>query len=308
MGWAAQVSGVADGYLGSDLLYGVSAGLLVLASAALLGWDRHRRAWVLQLTPLVYLVSATLLILSQRNSTTGLTVIVLIQVLSVAVRGTWVQSGITVALMTLAIVVIFASHQSDFVVIARVLVLWAAMGLVVSAVIHQLRARLTEANAELAHLAVSDPLTGLANRRGFDQAVLARRGRRDFAVLAIDVDGLKAMNDRYGHEAGDELLRAVGMALSGIARAGDVVARVGGDEFEVFISDVTRGDEEAAAARMHQAVAALQVRGHPVRISIGSAVGGAGTSIDELMHEADTAMYAQKRKTKERSGRVRGPV
>lgn len=304
MGVTAEVSGIADGSLGSVTLYLVSVALLLVASLAMLAERRHEFPWAAHVAPMLYLVSATLLILSQHGSATGLTVILLIPVLWVAVNGSKVHSAITVGAMTTAIVTIFAVHHSHFVVTARVLVLWAALGVGASAVIHQLRRRLAASNSELARLATTDPMTGLANRRGFDQEVVARRGRRDFAVLVIDVDGLKALNDSAGHVAGDELLRAVGVALSGAARAGDVVARLGGDEFAVFIAEARPGDADAVAARLRVAVEHIEVRGRPVRVSIGSAVGGPGTVFDDLMNRADVAMYEEKRQGRQDSASI----
>src|SRR4029077_9226134 len=84
--------------------------------------------------------------------------------------------------------------------------------------------------------ASTDPLTGLRNRRYFEEQ-LASLPRAGFAVLAIDVDHLKAVNDEYGHEAGDDILCAVATTLAGLVRSGDVLARVGGDEFALLLRD-----------------------------------------------------------------------
>ena len=102
--------------------------------------------------------------------------------------------------------------------------------------------------------ALTDPLTALPNRRGLAQHILERANNQRFAVLAIDVDGLKETNDRYGHSAGDELLRLIGSAIHSTLRADDVVARVGGDEFicVLFGADETAGAQ--AAARILDAV------------------------------------------------------
>ena len=101
---------------------------------------------------------------------------------------------------------------------------------------HLVERELAEAHARLAHLAYHDHLTGLPNRAQFQEhldAALARAGRDGscVAVLFIDLDGFKQVNDAHGHAAGDSLLRAVGERLSTISRDGDVVARLGGDEF-----------------------------------------------------------------------------
>jgi len=143
--------------------------------------------------------------------------------------------------------------------------------------------------------ALTDPLTSLANRRGMERLVHERRGRRPLAVLAIDVDRLKTVNDRHGHAAGDELLLLVADAIRSVLRAGDVVARVGGDEFVCVAFDA---DEDAAvlgATRMLKAVHGAVHRGWEPRISIGVAPAEPGESLDHVLHRADAAMYAAKR-------------
>jgi diguanylate cyclase (GGDEF)-like protein len=143
--------------------------------------------------------------------------------------------------------------------------------------------------------ALTDPLTSLANRRGLEQLVLERRGRRPLGVLAVDVDRLKDVNDRHGHAAGDELLLSVAEALGSVIRAGDVVARIGGDEFACVVLDA---DEDAAArvaARMLEAVVAMGGREWVPRLSIGVAALDPGAPLADGIQRADRAMYAAKR-------------
>jgi diguanylate cyclase (GGDEF)-like protein len=143
--------------------------------------------------------------------------------------------------------------------------------------------------------ALTDPLTSLANRRGMERLVHERRGRRPLAVLAIDVDRLKEVNDRHGHAAGDELLLLVADAIRSVMRAGDVVARVGGDEFACIAFDT---DEEAAvlgATRMLKAVRSADHRGWEPRVSIGVACAEPGESLARILRRADAAMYQSKR-------------
>jgi diguanylate cyclase (GGDEF)-like protein len=144
-------------------------------------------------------------------------------------------------------------------------------------------------------VAATDSLTTLANRRGMERLVRERRGRRSLAAVAIDVDRLKDVNDRHGHAAGDELLRVVADAIRSVGRAGDVVARVGGDEFACIVFDA---DEEAAvgtATRMLEAVRWAGHRSWEPLISIGVSCAEPGESLDDVLRRADAAMYQSKR-------------
>ncbi|MGA2211158.1 MAG: diguanylate cyclase [Acidimicrobiales bacterium] len=143
--------------------------------------------------------------------------------------------------------------------------------------------------------AMTDELTGLANRRSFEQLLDRRPGRQRFAVLAVDIDGLKLVNDSRGHSTGDELLRAVGRALDGALRRGDVLARVGGDEFAALCFDADHVAAAEIAARMFAALANVQVAGVPARISIGAACGDSLAQARSVHARADTAMYEAKR-------------
>jgi diguanylate cyclase (GGDEF)-like protein/PAS domain S-box-containing protein len=157
---------------------------------------------------------------------------------------------------------------------------------------------------ELAHQAFHDSLTGLSNRAVFRDRVdhaLIRSDRSDasLAVLLLDLDGFKMVNDSLGHDAGDDLLVAVGARLQACGRASDTVARLGGDEFAILLED--EGDAARAttvADRMLQGLAApFEVQGREVfaRASIGIAISdGAASNTDELIRNADTAMYAAK--------------
>jgi diguanylate cyclase len=153
-----------------------------------------------------------------------------------------------------------------------------------------------------------DLLTGLPNRELFrDRAQTAlyksARGGESLAVVFLDLDGFKAVNDRHGHAAGDELLREVAHALRNGLRDGDSVARVGGDEFCVLLSPVTLaangGDAVSVLERLIRSIAAIK-RAGPHRITIGASAGVAlypahGESLESLMEHADQAMYAAKR-------------
>jgi|tagenome__1003787_1003787.scaffolds.fasta_scaffold20981420_2 diguanylate cyclase (GGDEF)-like protein/PAS domain S-box-containing protein len=167
--------------------------------------------------------------------------------------------------------------------------------------------------AQLQHNAFHDALTGLANRALFTDRLehaLARtdRAAAPVAVLFVDLDDFKAVNDGSGHSAGDALLVAVAERLRRVLRPGDTVARLGGDEFAVLIEEAASGEAEAAAERVLAALAdPFQSAGEQagrarVTASIGIATGAAGQhDAAELLRHADVAMYAAKEAGKGRS-------
>lgn len=157
---------------------------------------------------------------------------------------------------------------------------------------------------KLETLALHDPLTGLANRRLLEDRVRmalkhARRERGQMALLYLDLDGFKQVNDQLGHHAGDVLLQQVAERLQGAVRADDTVARLGGDEFMVTLSKVA-GTREAArvASKIIEAVAQpydLEGQNARVTTSVGLALYPEhGDSADALMQNADAALYLAK--------------
>jgi diguanylate cyclase (GGDEF)-like protein/PAS domain S-box-containing protein len=155
----------------------------------------------------------------------------------------------------------------------------------------------------LLRLAHYDPLTGLPNRLLLDRLqqglAIARRNDHALAVLMLDVDRFKLVNDSFGHAAGDELVRQMGERLSACVRAGDTVARLGGDEFAVLLNGLAAGrDAETACQKILEAFAEpFAIAGREVFVtpSIGITVcPDDGCSAEDLMRNADTAMYRAK--------------
>jgi diguanylate cyclase (GGDEF)-like protein/PAS domain S-box-containing protein len=156
------------------------------------------------------------------------------------------------------------------------------------------------------HEADHDPLTGLANRRALERVLGAALPRaaaneRSVAVLMLDLDGFKAVNDGHGHAAGDEALREVSRRLRRCVRERDLVARLGGDEFVVVLTDLG-GDSSAAHDTTERVRAALE---EPIAVSRGVTVGlraaigvavspGDGETVADLLAVADRGMYAAK--------------
>ena len=165
---------------------------------------------------------------------------------------------------------------------------------------------------QLASMVLTDPLTGCLNRRGLDQALAreisrATRAGSELALLAVDLDHFKEVNDNYGHIAGDLVLREFGALLAQTARAGDIMARTGGEEFSVLLPDTDPAGAYRAGVRLCDTV-----RSHPFmlngkRISLTISVGVVSLSSDghevasEDMKEcADAALYAAKRGGRDR--------
>jgi diguanylate cyclase (GGDEF)-like protein/PAS domain S-box-containing protein len=158
--------------------------------------------------------------------------------------------------------------------------------------------------SRLIHDALHDPLTGLANRvllRDHLERALARQGRTigTVALLFVDLDDFKRVNDTYGHATGDEILVQVATRLIGAVRAEDVVGRQSGDEFAIVLGQVRGPDEAIASAeRIHAELRRpmqLGASSIPVGGSIGIALAaGRGVTAEELLTQADSAMYAAK--------------
>lgn len=155
-------------------------------------------------------------------------------------------------------------------------------------------------------MAVIDPVTGLYNRHHLDSALpaaieAARAGGRPLALLMIDLDALKPYNDRWGHAAGDRVLRSVADALQGSVRAGDTIARYGGDEIAVVMPDTDPETARALAARLVAVVAQTRI-GRIGDGPVGVTVSIGLASLDDrdadargLLLRADDALYAAKR-------------
>ncbi|MHB8718470.1 MAG: EAL domain-containing protein [Candidatus Dormibacteria bacterium] len=155
------------------------------------------------------------------------------------------------------------------------------------------RVRLYE---EQRHQASTDALTGLRNRRHFEATIATMKGD-GVAVLVIDVDHLKRVNDENGHEAGDRVLQGVASAVAASARDEDLVARIGGDEFAVALpaTDVSGG--RSLAQRVRRTIYAMAFAHGPVRISIGVAAGADPLTV---WHDADAALVQAKRQGRNR--------
>jgi diguanylate cyclase len=165
--------------------------------------------------------------------------------------------------------------------------------------------RVAVREGRLEQLARRDALTGLGNRRMLEERMAYeiarhRRHERRFCVVAMDLDGFKAVNDRYGHQAGDEVLREVARALQRTVREQDTVVRLGGDEFCILAPESEGQDAGRLVARVRHGVADAVEGLEPLSVSLGFAVWpDDGEHGDELLAAADEAAIVAKR----RSGR-----
>jgi diguanylate cyclase (GGDEF)-like protein len=161
------------------------------------------------------------------------------------------------------------------------------------------RARVGELEAR----ADIDPLLDILNRRGFERELKralshVKRYGTQAALMFIDLDGFKGINDRYGHAAGDALLKAVARELIGNVRASDIVGRIGGDEFGVLIWRLEGPQATAKARRLEARIAQVGIAHGRARIEVAASIGIAplveGASPADIIDAADQAMYARK--------------
>lgn len=180
-----------------------------------------------------------------------------------------------------------------------------AMAQAISEAHQNLQSRVDEATAQLAHQALHDPLTGLPNRRAFEQALEAsvgasrRAGDRD-TLCFIDLDRFKIVNDTCGHAAGDELLCRIAHMLRQRVRADDLICRIGGDEFALILHGCSRDKARRIAEELREAIASLRFTWGERRFTVGASIGlvpieGGASGASDVLVAADLACYAAKK-------------
>jgi diguanylate cyclase (GGDEF)-like protein len=182
-----------------------------------------------------------------------------------------------------------------------------ALPMRLAAELDALKAELARARARVAELesrVVEDPLTGLLNRRGFERALeralaYVRRYDATAALLFLDLDGFKAVNDRHGHVAGDWALGRLARLIAGHVRASDVVARIGGDEIVALLWNLRPDQAEAKARALEALIADSKFEQNGKRFKLGLSAGFTMLAPDDtaaaVLARADAAMYARKR-------------
>lgn len=155
--------------------------------------------------------------------------------------------------------------------------------------------------ARISELMLTDPLTGAGNRRHLDERFVlevdrAQRYDKQLSVVIADLDHFKAINDTYGHNAGDEVLKAVAAVIRGSMRATDIMARFGGEEFVLLLPETGRVGAELLAERIRRALELQPVGGlaQPVTASFGVAIARASESAKDVLKRADEALYQAK--------------
>ena len=180
---------------------------------------------------------------------------------------------------------------------------WAAMALALTmtaVVVVTLRERADQLLRRVEGQALADPLTGLANRRSFDDELhtagaWAERTGRPLALITVDLDYFKAINDTYGHAAGDRALQAVAGALRAVAERDEVVARLGGDEFVMLLRADQPGALRTTSALLDIVAGLTDLPSGPPGLSIGVAVlPDHATTVADLLAASDTALYEAK--------------
>ncbi|MGH2694741.1 MAG: GGDEF domain-containing protein, partial [Actinomycetota bacterium] len=157
--------------------------------------------------------------------------------------------------------------------------------------------------SNLRHLASTDPLTRVSNVASFyEELGVLESAAAKYAVLLVDVDDLKGVNDRYGHQVGSAAIQLVAGALREAVRTSDCVARYGGDEFVVILKDADRPGAQIVSNRIREELAAATIPGVPeltISVSVGiSLYGEDGETSEELLSAADREMYRDKKSHK----------
>jgi diguanylate cyclase (GGDEF)-like protein len=192
-----------------------------------------------------------------------------------------------------------------FVSMFLIVMVSAALGTYIS---RKMRLQMATAESAIERMALYDRVTGLANRHAFELALsqTLQRHARDSggsALLFIDVDDFKKVNDLFGHRIGDSVLKAIGERLGRVLRGADIVARIGGDEFAVILTNTSSADDAALVAENLVRIAAEPFETGSSPAHIGFSIGICmiphdGADVESALHNADRAMYRAKQKGK----------
>lgn len=216
------------------------------------------------------------------------------------------REGISVAFISAAISALYATAQIgrvDLALVGSVLIGRVLLYGITASILGAFAEAHQAVQSRLRDLASLDPLTKVSNvARFYDEMGLMEAQNETFAVLLVDVDDLKVLNDRFGHQVGSAAIRTVANSLRQVVRASDCVARFGGDEFVMILKGADRAGAQIVVNRLRSVLAEQELQGAPeaaVTVSVGVAMFGEdGTNSEELLAHADEAMYEDKRERK----------
>ena len=226
---------------------------------------------------------------------------------AVAAIAAGLREGLSVALISVGLIGAFSSAKtggnSEQAAMATLLMQWFALFGLVAAVLGAFAEAHYSVQSSLRQLATTDPLTKVSNIERFyhEMTQLQAAGTR-YAVMILDLDELKSLNDRHGHQAGSAAIQTVANVLRGVVRGTDTIARYGGDEFVVILREADRVGSQIVANRIREMITKERLPQAPeviLNVSIGVAVAHEdGVTSDELLAAADRAMYEDKRSHK----------
>lgn len=292
------------------------AGGQALLGLLLLGYGvtkRRARAWLPTITIVGAIAAVTVAIYLNGERIGGPAVPNQIFYVWPAVYAGYFYSRRVIALVVLGIglaycAVSLSAGLADATLVMRALITLSVVG-GTAGFVHVLRLRVDTLLARLNHLARTDPLTSLLNRRGFDERAeieISRAERRGEPLTALlgDIDHFKRINDRFGHAAGDETLAQIGTLLTASTRPEDVVARLGGEEFAMLLPDSDVGQARAMATRLQRELVAVHAPdGQSVTLSFGIASNedGFNRTSHALLAAADAALFEAKKRGRDRT-------
>lgn len=226
---------------------------------------------------------------------------------AVAAIAAGLREGLSVALISVALIGAFAAAKtggsSEQTALATLLMQWFALFGLVAGVLGAFAEAHYAVQSSLRQLANTDPLTKVSNiERFYHELVQLQASGTRYVVMVLDLDDLKAINDRHGHQAGSAAIQTVANVLRDVVRGTDTIARYGGDEFVVILREADRAGAQIVANRIREMIVKERLTQAPdavLNISIGVAVAHEdGESSDQLLAAADNAMYEDKRSHK----------